>query len=63
MQENPEDMALSPEEGIARAQSENYAYFMESTVIEYVTGRYCNLTMVGGLLDTKGYGIAVPKGN
>lgn len=62
MTEHPEDMALSAEEAIARAESENYAYFMESSVIEYVTARRCNLTMVGGLLDSKGYGIAIAKG-
>lgn len=33
---------------------------MESTSIEYVTERNCELTQVGGMLDTKGYGIAAP---
>lgn len=33
---------------------------MESTSIEYVTERNCDLTQVGGMLDTKGYGIATP---
>lgn len=62
MEEHPEDMASSAPEGIAWAEQGRYAYFMESTVIDYVTARHCNLTMVGGLLDSKGYGIAVPKG-
>lgn len=61
MEEHPEDMAKTAEEGISWAETRNYAYFMESTVIEYVTARHCNLTMVGGLLDSKGYGIAVAK--
>lgn len=39
-----------------------YAFFMESTMIEFITERHCNLTQVGGLLDSKGYGIAMPKG-
>lgn len=39
----------------------NYAFFMESTSIEYIVERYCNLTQIGGLLDQKGYGIAIAK--
>ncbi|KAL1455591.1 hypothetical protein WDU94_009675 [Cyamophila willieti] len=38
----------------------NYAFLMESTSIEYVVERNCDLTQVGGLLDSKGYGIAMP---
>ncbi|CAG2110200.1 unnamed protein product, partial [Medioppia subpectinata] len=38
-----------------------YAFFMESAVIDYITERHCNLTQVGGLLDSKGYGIATKK--
>ncbi|XP_073955429.1 kainate-type ionotropic glutamate receptor subunit 1D isoform X4 [Choristoneura fumiferana] len=37
-----------------------YAYLMESTTIEYVIERNCDLTQVGGMLDSKGYGIAMP---
>lgn len=33
---------------------------MESTQIEYFKNQNCNLTQVGGLLDSKGYGIALP---
>nr|XP_018907676.1 PREDICTED: glutamate receptor ionotropic, kainate 2-like isoform X1 [Bemisia tabaci] len=39
----------------------SYAFFMESTSIEYQVERNCeNLMQVGGLLDSKGYGIAMP---
>ncbi|CAH0752654.1 unnamed protein product [Diatraea saccharalis] len=38
-----------------------YAFFMESTAIEYYTHRNCELKMVGGNLDSKEYGIAMPK--
>lgn len=38
----------------------SYAYLMESTTIEYVVERNCDLTQVGGMLDSKGYGIAMP---
>lgn len=32
---------------------------MESTSIEYVIERNCELTQFGGMLDSKGYGIAM----
>lgn len=34
---------------------------MESTSIEYLTERNCMVTQIGGLLDEKGYGIAMRK--
>ncbi|KAL7026717.1 hypothetical protein ACKWTF_005135 [Chironomus riparius] len=37
-----------------------YAYLMESTMLEYFTERYCDLVQIGGLLDSKSYGIALP---
>ncbi|GIY16634.1 glutamate receptor ionotropic, kainate 5 [Caerostris extrusa] len=40
----------------------NYAFLMESTILDYRMQRDCNLTQVGGLLDSKGYGIATPMG-
>uniref|UniRef100_A0A061QLK3 Putative glutamate receptor n=1 Tax=Cupiennius salei TaxID=6928 RepID=A0A061QLK3_CUPSA len=49
--------------GISKVKDGNYAYLMEATTIEYNTERECNLTQIGGLLDSKGYGIAVRKGN
>ena len=36
---------------------------MESTTIAYVIERECDTTQIGGLLDSKGYGIALPPGN
>ena len=32
----------------------NYAFLMESTSIEYTIERNCDLTQVGGMLDSKG---------
>ena len=51
-------------EGIEKVKAMNggYAFFMESTVIEYTIERECSLAQVGGQLDNKGYGIALPKG-
>lgn len=51
------------EEGIKRVLEGNYAFLMESTMLDYAVQRDCNLTQIGGLLDSKGYGIATPKGN
>ncbi|KAG7201425.1 hypothetical protein KM043_004185 [Ampulex compressa] len=51
----------SNEEGLKKVQQENYAFFMESTSIEYFRHRHCNVTQVGGLLDAKSYGIAMRK--
>nr|XP_036674145.1 glutamate receptor ionotropic, kainate 2 isoform X2 [Drosophila suzukii] len=53
----------SYEDGIKRVNQGNYAYLMESTMLDYIVQRDCNLTQIGGLLDTKGYGIATPKGS
>lgn len=53
----------SYEEGIARVEAGNYAFIMESTMIEFVSANNCNLTQIGGLLDSKGYGIGLPKGH
>lgn len=50
------------EEGIQRVLDGNYAFLMESTTLDYIVQRDCNLTQIGGLLDTKGYGIATPIG-
>lgn len=62
MKQHPEYMTDENEEGVKRVETENYAYLMESTTIEYVTQRHCSLAQVGGLLDDKGYGIAMKKG-
>lgn len=50
-------------EGITRVLTTDYALLMESTSIEYITQRNCNLTQVGGLIDSKGYGVGTPIGN
>ncbi|KPP77053.1 hypothetical protein Z043_103548, partial [Scleropages formosus] len=59
----PSVFVKSTEEGIARVLNSNYAYLLESTMNEYYRQRNCNLTQIGGLLDTKGYGIGMPLGS
>ncbi|XP_006612267.1 glutamate receptor ionotropic, kainate 2-like isoform X3 [Apis dorsata] len=51
------------EEGIQRVLQGDYAFLMESTMLDYIVQRDCNLTQIGGLLDSKGYGIATPMGS
>lgn len=38
--------------------SGGYAFLMESTTLEYDVLHNCELTQIGGLLDSRGYGIA-----
>lgn len=52
----------SNDDGRDRARKERYAFFMESSTIEYTVERYCEVAQVGGKLDEKGYGIAMKKG-
>lgn len=55
-------MVKSIEDGVQRVLKSDYALIMESTTIDYITRRKCNLTQVGGLIDSKGYGIGTPLG-
>lgn len=62
MQTNPKSFVQSSEEGINRVLTKNYAFFMESTMIDYNVQKNCDLTQIGDLLDYKGYGIATQRG-
>ena len=63
MSSNPDNFVKSTDEGIERIRKGNYAYLVESTTNEYMKQRDCDLMQIGGLLDTKGYGIATPSGS
>uniref|UniRef100_G3TEQ1 Glutamate receptor n=1 Tax=Loxodonta africana TaxID=9785 RepID=G3TEQ1_LOXAF len=63
MSSKPSALVKNNEEGIQRTLTADYALLMESTTIEYVTQRNCNLTQIGGLIDSKGYGIGTPMGS
>ncbi|MBN3280718.1 GRIK2 protein, partial [Polyodon spathula] len=56
-------LVKSNEEGIQRVLTSDYAFLMESTTIEFVTQRNCNLTQIGGLIDSKAYGVGTPMGS
>ncbi|KAF7490354.1 putative glutamate receptor [Sarcoptes scabiei] len=62
---NPDALVTSAKEGFDRVNVGHYAFIVESTFAEYLTGIYCNLTM---LYDTRSlyprrFGIALPKGS
>lgn len=62
-QAKPSVFVKDNSEGVKRvktARNQLYAFLMESSSIEYVTERNCDLKQVGGRLDNKGYGIAMP---
>ena len=63
--ERDEVMVASNQAGIDKVLQEqgSYAFFMESTTIEYQTENDCRLKQIGGELDSKSYGVALPQGN
>ncbi|CAK9806372.1 Glutamate receptor ionotropic, kainate 2 [Anthophora quadrimaculata] len=62
METKPTVFTKSNDEGVERVlKKRDYAFLMESTTIEYRMERNCDLDKVGGLIDNKGYGIALPR--
>ncbi|XP_014671617.1 PREDICTED: LOW QUALITY PROTEIN: glutamate receptor ionotropic, kainate 3-like [Priapulus caudatus] len=61
MNSNPDVFVNSSTTGMEKVRREKYAYLMESTMVEYNILRDCSLQQVGGLLDSKGYGIGTPR--
>uniref|UniRef100_A0A5F8G1Z6 Glutamate receptor n=1 Tax=Monodelphis domestica TaxID=13616 RepID=A0A5F8G1Z6_MONDO len=62
----PSVFVRTTEEGMIRMRKSKgkYAYLLESTMNEYIEQRKpCDTMKVGGNLDSKGYGIATPKGS
>ncbi|XP_047500229.1 glutamate receptor ionotropic, kainate 2-like [Penaeus chinensis] len=59
----PSVFVQSYDEGVRRVLGGNYAFLMESSMLDYYVQRNCNLTQIGGLLDSKSYGIATPMGS
>lgn len=61
---NPGPFTKNTMEGVKRVQNSKglYAFLMESSTIEFFTERICDLTQVGGMIDSKGYGIAMKTG-
>lgn len=59
---SPSVFTKTNDEGVERVQKGKnlYAFFMESTTLEYNVERKCDLVQIGGWLDYKSYGIAMP---
>ena len=66
-QKNPIKQVLvaNTAEGIEKVKIGGYAYVMESPALEYniETDDKCELMQIGGLLDSKGYGLGLRKGS
>lgn len=65
MLRHPEALVTSAKEGFDRVNAGRYAFVVESTFAEYLSGLYCNLTT---LYDTRSlyprkFAIALPKGS
>ncbi len=60
----PSPFVKSTVDGVLKVYTDDggYAFFMESVSIEYQTERNCSYIQLGGLLDSKGFGIALRKG-
>lgn len=58
----PSVFTQSNDEGVDRVLKGKglYAFLMESTTLEYIIERNCDLMQVGGWLDYKTYGVAMP---
>lgn len=61
MSAHPEYLTEDNAQGLEWAKTRNYAFLMESSSIEYIIERNCNVTQIGSPLDEKGYGIAMRK--
>ena len=62
----PSVFAKTTPDGVARVRKSKgkFAFLLESTMNEYIEQRKpCDTMKVGGNLDSKGYGIATPKGS
>lgn len=63
MSSNPTVFVNTTDEGLMRVKKGGYAFLLESTMNEYARQRDCDLIQVGGLIDSKGYGIGTPVGS
>ncbi|XP_017348937.1 glutamate receptor 1b isoform X4 [Ictalurus punctatus] len=63
---DPSVFVKTTDDGVVRVRKSKgkYAYLLESTMNEYIEQRKpCDTMKVGGNLDSKGYGVATPKGS
>ncbi|KAL6456688.1 hypothetical protein MHYP_G00352320, partial [Metynnis hypsauchen] len=60
--ERQQSYVQSMDEGIRRAQEENYAFIGESVSLDLAVARYCNLMRCPEVISMRGYSIAAPLG-
>lgn len=60
--ERQQSYVQSMDEGIRRAQEENYAFIGESVFLDLVVVRYCNIIRCPEIIGMRGYSIAAPVG-
>ncbi|CAF0857800.1 unnamed protein product [Rotaria sordida] len=63
MSSRPEVFPDTTELGIEWVKSRNYAFLLESATNEYNVQRHCELMQVGGLIESKSYGIGTTHGS
>lgn len=63
MSTHPEVFPETTEEGIEWVKKKNYAFLLESATNEYNVQRHCELMQVGGLIESKSYGIGTTHGS
>ncbi|CAF0901674.1 unnamed protein product [Adineta ricciae] len=63
MSSRPEVFPETTEEGIEWVKKRNYAFLLESATNEYNVQRNCDLMQVGGLIESKSYGIGTTHGS
>ncbi|CAF3297692.1 unnamed protein product [Rotaria sp. Silwood2] len=63
MSSRPEVFPETTEEGIEWVKKSKYAFLLESATNEYNVQRHCELMQVGGLIESKSYGIGTTHGS
>ena len=61
MNQDPNNLVKSGDQGIRKVLAEKFAYLMESPSLEYNVNKQCELVQIGGLLDSKGFGFATQQ--
>ncbi|XP_055379344.1 glutamate receptor ionotropic, kainate 2-like [Condylostylus longicornis] len=65
VQAKPTVFTADNNEGLERVKKSKglYAFLMETTGLEYITERNCEVQSIGGVIGEKHYGLAVPLGS
>jgi ABC-type amino acid transport substrate-binding protein len=63
MARNPDVLIDNAKEGIDRVNNSRYAFIIETSFAQFLSGKYCNLTYIEDKLNhfLRQYAIALPK--